>query len=41
MIAAASTDVAVAFIEIGAITLGLAILARLSDRIGLSPIRRT
>ena len=37
-IAAASTDVAVAFIEIGAIVLGLAILARLSDRVGLSPI---
>jgi CPA2 family monovalent cation:H+ antiporter-2 len=37
-LAAASTDVAVAFVEIGAIALGLAVLARLSDRVGLSPI---
>lgn len=37
-IAAASGDVAVVFIELGAIAFGLAILARLSDRFGLSPI---
>ena len=36
--AAASEDVAVAFIELGAIALGLAVLARLSDRLGVSPI---
>ena len=36
--AAASDDVAVAFIELGAIVLGLAVLARLSDRFGVSPI---
>ena len=36
--AAASDDVAVAFIELGAIVLGLALLARLSDRLGVSPI---
>jgi CPA2 family monovalent cation:H+ antiporter-2 len=38
LLAAASDDVAVAFIELGAIILGLAVLARLSDRIGISPI---
>ena len=37
-LAAASQDVAVAFVELGAIILGLAILARLSDRVGISPI---
>lgn len=37
-IGAASGDVAVVFVELGAIALGLAILARLSDRAGLSPI---
>ncbi|HEX5586373.1 MAG TPA: cation:proton antiporter [Acidimicrobiia bacterium] len=36
--AAASQDVAVAFVELGAIILGLAVLARLSDRMGISPI---
>jgi K+:H+ antiporter subunit KhtU len=38
VVAAATEDVALAFIELGAITLGLAILARLSDRIGVSAI---
>ena len=38
IIAAASEDVAIAFVELGAILLGLAVLARLSDRVGLSPI---
>ncbi len=38
VLAAASGDVAIAFIELGAIALGLAVLARLSDRVGLSPI---
>jgi CPA2 family monovalent cation:H+ antiporter-2 len=38
LLAAASQDVALAFIELGAILLGLTVLARLSDRIGLSPI---
>jgi CPA2 family monovalent cation:H+ antiporter-2 len=38
LVAAASTDVALAFVEIGAIALGLAVLARVCDRIGLSPI---
>jgi CPA2 family monovalent cation:H+ antiporter-2 len=37
-LAAGSTDVATAFVEIGAITIALAVLARISDRIGLSPI---
>ena len=36
--AATSDDVAIAFIELGAIVLGLAVLARLSDRVGVSPI---
>jgi CPA2 family monovalent cation:H+ antiporter-2 len=36
--AATSDDVAVAFIELGLIVLGLAVLARLSDRLGVSPI---
>jgi monovalent cation:H+ antiporter-2, CPA2 family len=36
--AAASDDVAIAFIELGAIVLGLAFLARLSDRLGVSPV---
>jgi CPA2 family monovalent cation:H+ antiporter-2 len=38
ILAAGSTDVATAFVEVGLITLGLAVLARLSDRVGLSPI---
>lgn len=38
IIAAASEDVAIAFVELGAILLALAVLARLSDRVGLSPI---
>ena len=38
LIAAASDDVAIAFIELGAMVLGLAVLARLSDRIGVSPV---
>ena len=38
LLAAASDDVALAFIELGAIALGLAVLARVSDRIGVSPI---
>jgi len=38
ILAAASADVAVAFIELGLIMVGLAILARASDRVGLSPI---
>lgn len=38
LLAAASQDVALAFIELGAILLGLTVLARLSDRIGISPI---
>ncbi len=36
--AATSDDVAIAFIELGLIVLGLAVLARLSDRLGVSPI---
>ena len=38
ILGAASEDVAVAFIELGAIALGLAVLARMSDRLGVSPI---
>ncbi|HEY7105065.1 MAG TPA: cation:proton antiporter [Acidimicrobiia bacterium] len=38
VLAAASQDAALAFIELGAIALGLAVLARVSDRIGVSPI---
>jgi CPA2 family monovalent cation:H+ antiporter-2 len=38
ILAATSEDVALAFIELGAIALGLAVLARLCDRIGVSPI---
>lgn len=38
VLAATSDDVALAFIELGAIVLGLAVLARLSDRVGVSPI---
>src|SRR5262245_60486001 len=38
VLAAASQDVALAFIELGAILLGLTVLARLSDRMGISPI---
>lgn len=38
IVAAATDDVAVAFIELGAIAIGLAVLARVSDRIGVSPI---
>jgi CPA2 family monovalent cation:H+ antiporter-2 len=36
--AAASDDVAIAFVELGAIILGLALLARVSDRLGISPV---
>ena len=36
--AATSDDVAIAFIELGLIVLGLAVLARFSDRLGVSPI---
>ena len=38
MLAAASGDLGLALIELGAIALGLAALARLSDRLGVSPI---
>jgi CPA2 family monovalent cation:H+ antiporter-2 len=38
LLGAASDDVALAFVELGAIAMGLAVLARLSDRIGVSPI---
>jgi len=38
LLAAASEDVALAFIELGLIALGLAVLARMSDRLGVSPI---
>lgn len=38
LLGAASDDVALAFVEIGAIAIGLAVLARLSDRVGISPI---
>jgi len=38
IVAATSSDVALAFIELGAIAIGLAALARLSDRVGVSPI---
>ena len=38
LLGAASEDVALAFVELGAIALGLAVLARVSDRIGVSPI---
>ena len=38
LLAAASDHVATAFIELGAIVLGLAVLARLSDRVGVSPV---
>jgi CPA2 family monovalent cation:H+ antiporter-2 len=38
LLGAASDDVAIAFVELGAIILGLAVLARLSDRMGISPI---
>jgi CPA2 family monovalent cation:H+ antiporter-2 len=38
LLGAASDDVALAFIELGAIAIGLAVLARLSDRVGVSPI---
>ena len=38
IVGAASQDVAIAFVEIGAIVIGLAVLARLSDRMGISPI---
>ncbi|MFM8304955.1 MAG: cation:proton antiporter [Actinomycetota bacterium] len=37
-IGAASGDLAAVLVEIGAITLGLAVVARVSDRFGLSPI---
>ena len=38
MIAAGSTDSAIAFIEIGAIILGLALLSRLAARLGITAI---
>jgi len=38
IVAAASDDVAIAFIELGVIVLALAVLARVSDRLGVSPI---
>ena len=38
MLAAASTDLAVTFIELGAVVLGLALLARISGRIGISTV---
>lgn len=38
ILAAGSADIARAFIELGALLIGLAVLARLSHRIGLSPI---
>lgn len=38
MLAAASGDLALVFVELGTIVLGLAILARISYRIGLSPV---
>ncbi len=38
MLAAASGDVGLALVELGAIALALALLARLSDRLGVSPI---
>lgn len=38
VLAAASGEVAVAFLELGIIALGLSLIARLSDRVGLSPI---
>lgn len=38
ILAAASDDVAVAFVELGAIIIGLAVLARLADRVGISPV---
>lgn len=38
MLAVASGNVALVFVELGAIVLGLAMLARLSDRLDLSPI---
>lgn len=37
-LSSASEDVALALVELGAIILGLSILARLSDRLGVSPI---
>ncbi len=38
LLAAASDEVAVAFLELGAVILGLALVARLSTRLGISPI---
>lgn len=38
VVGAATGDTAVQFVEIGLLLLGLALMARLSDRIGLSPI---
>jgi CPA2 family monovalent cation:H+ antiporter-2 len=38
LLGAASGDVALAFVELGVIALGLSFLARISDRIGISPI---
>ncbi|MEZ5371893.1 MAG: cation:proton antiporter [Microthrixaceae bacterium] len=38
ILAAGSSDVAMAFIELGALVIGLGVLARLSHRVGLSPI---
>lgn len=38
VLAATTTDVALTFVELGVIALGLSVLARISDRLGLSPI---
>ena len=38
LFAAASDEVAVAFLELGAIVLGLAVVARFATRLGISPI---
>ncbi|MGI9646090.1 MAG: cation:proton antiporter, partial [Ilumatobacteraceae bacterium] len=38
LIAAGSTDAALAFLEIGAVALGLAVLARLAGRLGISAV---
>ena len=37
-LAASSSDVALVLVELGAIVFGLAIIARVSDRVGFSPI---
>ena len=38
LIAAGSSEAALAFIEIGAVVLGLAILARLAGRLGITAV---